>query len=111
MSLRARLATSFPKFEKISRALKKTIKREEESFNKTLDKGIALFESEVSRSPREIAGSFAFRLYDEQGFPLDLTQLMARERGLTVDVVGFEKLMNEQRSRARAAQKKSDDQC
>ncbi len=53
-----------------------------------------------------ISGAFAFRLYDEQGFPLDLTELMARERGLTVDVVGFEKLMQEQRARARAAQKK-----
>jgi alanyl-tRNA synthetase/REP element-mobilizing transposase RayT len=48
----------------------------------------------------------AFKLYDEQGFPLDLTELMARERGLTVDKDGFEKLMEEQRARARAAQKK-----
>ncbi len=55
----------------------------------------------------QISAPFAFRLYDEQGFPLDLTELMARERGLTVDVAGFEKLMDEQRSRARAAQKKS----
>ncbi len=54
-----------------------------------------------------ISGEFAFRLYDEQGFPFDLTELMARERGLTVDVAGFERLMDEQRSRARAAQKKS----
>ncbi len=53
-----------------------------------------------------ISGSFAFRLYDEKGFPLDLTELMARERGLTVDTAGFEKLMEEQRARARAAQKK-----
>jgi alanyl-tRNA synthetase len=57
-------------------------------------------------APAIISGSFAFRLYDEQGFPLDLTELMARERGLTVDVAGFEKLMEEQRARARAAQKK-----
>ena len=57
------------------------------------------------RAPR-ISGAFAFKLYDEQGFPLDLTELMARERGLTVDVAGFEKLMAEQKSRARAAQKK-----
>jgi alanyl-tRNA synthetase len=49
----------------------------------------------------------AFKLYDTYGFPLDLTELMARERGLTVDVAGFEKLMDEQRERARAAQKKS----
>jgi alanyl-tRNA synthetase/REP element-mobilizing transposase RayT len=60
-----------------------------------------------SRALPSISGAFAFRLYDEQGFPLDLTQLMARERGLTVDVTGFEKLMEEQRSRARAAQKKT----
>ena len=53
-----------------------------------------------------IMGAFAFKLYDEQGFPLDLTELMARERGLTVDTEGFEKLMEGQRARARAAQKK-----
>jgi alanyl-tRNA synthetase len=53
-----------------------------------------------------ISGAFAFKLYDEQGFPLDLTELMARERGLTVDKAGFDKLMEEQKARARAAQKK-----
>jgi alanyl-tRNA synthetase/REP element-mobilizing transposase RayT len=57
------------------------------------------------RAPR-ITGAFAFKLYDTYGFPLDLTELMARERGLTVDTAGFEKLMEEQRARARAAQKK-----
>jgi alanyl-tRNA synthetase len=57
------------------------------------------------RAP-QISGAFAFRLYDEQGFPLDLTELMARERGLTVDIAGFDKLMEEQKARARAAQKK-----
>ena len=55
---------------------------------------------------RFISGSAAFKLYDTYGFPLDLTELMARERGLTVDKDGFEKLMEEQRARARAAQKK-----
>lgn len=57
------------------------------------------------RAPR-ISGEFAFKLYDEQGFPLDLTELMARERGLSVDTEGFAKLMEAQRTRARAAQKK-----
>ncbi len=54
----------------------------------------------------EIAGAFAFKLYDTYGFPLDLTQLMARERGSMVDVVAFDKLMEEQKARARGAQKK-----
>ena len=63
--------------------------------------------SPVLATSSEISGAFAFRLYDEQGFPLDLTELMARERGLTVDTAGFEKHMEEQRTRARAAQKKT----
>ena len=54
-----------------------------------------------------ISGAFAFRLYDEQGFPLDLTELMARERGLTVDSAGFQILMEEQRNLARSARKKT----
>jgi alanyl-tRNA synthetase/REP element-mobilizing transposase RayT len=58
------------------------------------------------KSPAQVTGEDAFKLYDTYGFPLDLTELMARERGLTVDKEGFEKLMEEQRARARAAQKK-----
>jgi alanyl-tRNA synthetase len=64
-----------------------------------------LFDKYFGRRP-VLSGASAFGLYDTYGFPLDLTELMARERGLTVDVEGFNKLMEEQRTRARAAQKK-----
>ncbi|HEY5232486.1 MAG TPA: alanine--tRNA ligase, partial [Verrucomicrobiae bacterium] len=60
----------------------------------------------LKKSKGKLTGDAAFLLYDTYGFPLDLTELMARERGLTVDKDGFEKLMEEQRARARAAQKK-----
>jgi len=62
--------------------------------------------SNLESNAASIRGDLAFQLYDTYGFPLDLTELMARERGLTVDKEGFEKLMETQRVRARAAQKK-----
>ncbi len=98
----------FPELRAKQAHVEDVLRREEEAFNRTLDKGIALFETEVERlkSGGKISGAFAFKLYDEQGFPLDLTELMARERGLVVDTAGFESLMEEQRTRARAAQKK-----
>jgi alanyl-tRNA synthetase len=138
--------------------IKKTIRREEEAFNKTLDRGLALLDKatvdavttlaianpaiskihiktrgsegvfsrmegassieiladkdngavfdELFKTRPTVSGKHAFELYDTYGFPLDLTELVARERGLTVDVIGFEELMEEQRERARKAQKK-----
>jgi alanyl-tRNA synthetase len=102
------MADVFPELRNQATYIKETLRREEEGFNKTLDKGIGLFESEVSQlRGATISGAFAFRLYDEQGFPFDLTELMARERGLTIDTSGFESLMEQQRARARSAQKKT----
>ncbi len=63
--------------------------------------------SPTNTNTKVISGAFAFKLYDTYGFPLDLTELMARERDLSVDVAGFDRLMEEQKSRARAAQKKT----
>jgi len=99
----------FPEIRTRQKHVEEVLRREEEAFNRTLDKGIELFNTEASTLPTgaQISGAFAFRLYDEQGFPLDLTELMARERGLTVDNAGFETLMESQRARARAAQKKT----
>ena len=85
------------------------VQSEEESFGRTLDRGIEIFNDAARRaakSPeRTINGEDAFQLYDTYGFPLDLTQLMARERKLKVDTAKFDDLMDEQRERARAAQK------
>jgi alanyl-tRNA synthetase len=98
----------FPELRAKQAHVEDVLRREEVAFNRTLDKGIALFEAEAEQLKvgEKISGAFAFKLYDEQGFPLDLTDLMARERGLSVDTSGFETLMEEQRTRARAAQKK-----
>jgi alanyl-tRNA synthetase len=97
----------FPEIRARKAQVQDVLRLEEEAFNRTLDRGIELFEKEASQAGlAQISGAFAFRLYDEQGFPLDLTELMARERGLSVDRAGFEALMEEQRARARASQKK-----
>jgi alanyl-tRNA synthetase/REP element-mobilizing transposase RayT len=133
----------FPELRAKKAHVQEVVRVEEEAFNKTLDRGIELFEEAIreigNRGPiphipgmihqgtttgkleilgdgtqsrtifgsgNKIDGSFAFKLYDTYGFPLDLTELMARERGFTVDIAGFEKLMEEQRGRGRAAQRK-----
>ncbi len=97
----------FPEVRAKKGHVQDVIRVEEEGFNKTLDRGIELFNEQArGNSARSISGDFAFKLYDTYGFPLDLTELMAREQGLHVDSAGFEKLMEEQRARARAAQKK-----
>ena len=157
---------AFPELRKNADRVEKTLKTEEESFNRTLDRGIKLFETDVlpnavmnrarfeglmcshgmkiqlaepyeheiskvrfhkekdgkselvaEKTSEEllngewkqfiqgtpcVSGKEAFKLYDTYGFPLDLTELMARERGLAVDAAGFEKRMEEQRERARA---------
>ena len=112
------LGDMFPEIRTQQSKIKETIRREEEAFNKTLDEGIRMFDAAMIFNEekvkaglppeKSISGEFAFKLYDTYGFPLDLTELMARERGLTVDVGGFERLMDEQRERARKAQKKEE---
>jgi alanyl-tRNA synthetase len=83
------------------------LKNEELSFSKTIDRGVTIFHEVCERSGNQIMGHDAFLLYDTYGFPLDLTQLMAAERGISVDVKGFECEMEKQRTLARLAKKKS----
>ncbi len=100
---------AFPEIGNRAEFVTTVIESEEKSFNRTLDRGLEIFATAADRAEKSgektIAGQDAFQLYDTFGFPLDLTQLMARERGLSVDQGGFEQLMEQQRARARAAQK------
>jgi len=92
----------FPELRNNKARIQTILRGEEENFNRTLDRGIEFFEKVFTFAPGQVfPPDQAFKLYDTYGFPLDLTELMARERGTTVDVVGFEKLMEEQRQRAR----------
>lgn len=104
------MGTFFPELKTREELIIKTLLSEEESFNKTLDRGIELFNREVNdlKPGDQLAGTFAFKLYDTYGFPLDLTELMARESGLSVDVAAFENEMEQQRQRARQAHKSVD---
>ena len=96
----------FPEIMDTQSHIEKVIKAEESSFNDTLDRGINHFEKVLKNSSgKTISGAEAFKLYDTYGFPLDLTQLMAREKGLDVDENGFNDEMAQQKKRAKAAGK------
>ncbi|ELZ2673827.1 alanine--tRNA ligase [Campylobacter upsaliensis] len=92
-------------------AIKEQIKLEEERFLSTIEKGIELFNEELAKTQNIFSGEIAFKLYDTYGFPLDLTQDMLREKGLSIDEECFERSMSEQKERAKAAWKGSGDKA
>jgi alanyl-tRNA synthetase len=100
----------YPEIAERKSHIEKIIRGEEESFNQTLDRGLEIFGSVVERigDSKIFPGEDAFKLFDTYGFPLDLTEMMATERGLKVDSGRFAQLMEEQRDRARKASKKFD---
>ncbi len=98
----------FPELRANPRCVVELIREEEESFGRTLDRGIELFNQAAERGGSRIAAEDAFKLHDTYGFPLDLTQVMAEERGLTVDVEGFGRLMEEARQKARGVAGQAD---
>ncbi len=99
----------FPEIKSNQSQIEKIIKSEEESFNVTLDRGIELFDALVkklsAKNEKIIRGDDVFKLYDTYGFPADLTNVMAREQGFTIDEARFNELMNEQKERARRSSK------
>jgi alanyl-tRNA synthetase len=99
----------YPEINEKKEFIKKVIKAEEEQFNRTLDKGLSLFQElsgKVKKSKQTtIKGKDAFKLYDTYGFPLDLTELLANEQSLSVDIDSFNKEMEIQKERARSSGK------
>ncbi len=102
------MGEAFPEILRELAKVEKIIKSEEESFNQTIDRGLALFEDELTQLQEGavFSGEAAFKLYDTYGFPVDLTEAMAREKGHLVDLETFHRCLDEQRERARAAQTK-----
>lgn len=105
----ASLGEAFPQLKKDPARVAAIIREEEESFDRTLDRGIELFEEAADYAIKhhhgEIRGADAFKLHDTYGFPIDLTQIMADEKGLKVDIGEYERLMEQARERARSGGK------
>ncbi|MDT8718121.1 alanine--tRNA ligase [Clostridium sp. 19966] len=98
---------AYPELKEKLEYIKSIVKLEEERFNETIDSGINILNDYIkeieSNSSKILSGLHAFKLYDTYGFPLELTQEILEEKGVTVDLEGFNKEMNDQRARARKA--------
>ncbi|MEO0407287.1 MAG: alanine--tRNA ligase, partial [Cyanobacteria bacterium P01_A01_bin.135] len=99
---------TYPNLREQATVIKAELNREELRFLETLERGEKLLADILAKSPKQISGSDAFTLYDTYGFPLELTQEVAEEQGVTVDVDGFEAEMEQQRERARDAHQSID---
>ena len=98
------MGEAYPELVKDGQHISDVIKKEEEQFARTLEKGMGVLEAALSAlSGTELPGTLVFQLYDTYGFPTDLTNDIAREKGFTLDMKGYEACMEEQRTRARAA--------
>jgi alanyl-tRNA synthetase len=99
------MADAYPELITKRDLVERALRAEEERFGETLEQGMRIFDEVAARSGDAIPGADAFKLYDTYGFPVDLTADIARERGLVVDMAGFDAAMAQQRETARAAGK------
>jgi alanyl-tRNA synthetase len=100
----AEMGEAFPELAKAQTIVERALEQEEVRFADTLDNGLKILENAIAQlSDKEIPGEIVFQLYDTYGFPIDLTADIARERELTLDIAGFERAMEAQRTRARSA--------
>jgi alanyl-tRNA synthetase len=97
---------AYPELKKNQSLIQKTLEKEEMQFIRTLEQGIKILDQEIPHLPHKIIpGELVFKLYDTFGFPIDLTEDIAREKNLTVDRNGFEKEMDKQRKQSQSTQK------
>src|SRR5687768_12207207 len=99
------MGEAYPELRKTKARVADVLKQEEERFAETLENGMGVLESALASGEKLLDGETVFRLYDTFGFPVDLTADIARERGVRIDMAGFEAAMDQQRERARAASK------
>ncbi|HJR12729.1 MAG TPA: alanine--tRNA ligase [Rhodanobacteraceae bacterium] len=99
----AEMGEAYPELAAKQAFVEEALRAEEHRFGETLEHGMRVFDEVASQPGTTIPGEDAFRLYDTYGFPVDLTADIARERGMAVDMAGFERAMEAQRERARAA--------
>jgi alanyl-tRNA synthetase len=105
-ALEREMGAAYPELTTQRAHIERVIRQEEERFAETLTQGMALLDEAIATiRGKVIPGETVFKLYDTYGFPVDLTNDIAREKGLTLDEAGFESAMDEQRARARAASK------
>ena len=94
------MGDQYPEIKTQQTLIEKIVREEEQSFLRTLSNGILKFDKYIStRQDKTIDGDFAFELFDTYGFPIDLTELMAQEKGYSVDMAGFERNLAEQKER------------
>ncbi len=99
------MGDAYPELVQEAGRVEQVLKAEEERFGETLENGMRILEGALTREDNVLDGEMVFTLYDTFGFPVDLTADIARERGKTVDIAGFEQAMSRQREQARAAGK------
>src|SRR5919198_258074 len=99
------MGAAYPELRSAKERVAEVLKQEEERFAETLENGMGVLESALASGEKLLDGETVFRLYDTFGFPVDLTADICRERGVRIDMAGFEAAMEEQRRRARAASK------
>ncbi|PIM51597.1 alanine--tRNA ligase [Roseateles chitinivorans] len=104
-ALAREMGDAYPELRRDEARVTEVLKQEEERFFKTIATGMELLESALAGGAKQVDGETAFKLHDTYGFPVDLTADVCRERGVTVDEIGFNRLLEEQKDRGRQAGK------